>query len=68
MYKDKTNYEHVTWQHLVASFVWALLMTPYLPIFPWNFYGLDENQPIFPGKLLKSNFVTFLVLVDLDFS
>ena len=24
--------------------------------------------PFFPGKLLKSNFVTFLVLVGLDFS
>ena len=46
MYKDKTNYEHVTWWHLVASFAWEVLMTPYLQIFPWNFYGLDENNPI----------------------
>ena len=55
MYKDKTK-------------LMTLLMTPYLPIFPWNFYGLDENHPIFSQKLLKSNFVTFLVLVGFDFS
>ena len=53
MSKDKTNYEHVTWKHLVASFVWPLLMTPYLPIFLWNFYGLGENHLIFSRKIIK---------------
>ena len=45
MYKDKTNYEHLI---ASGSFIRvSILMTPYLPIFPWIFYGLDENHPIF---------------------
>ena len=60
------NYEQVTWLHQVASFTWAMLMIPYLPIFPWNFFGLDENHNIVL-ILFKGNFVTFLVLVGLGF-
>jgi len=32
------------------------------------FMAWMKITPFFPGKLLKSNFVTFLVLVGLDFS
>ena len=32
------------------------------PGFPVKIFGLDENHNIFPGKLFKGNFVTFLVL------
>ena len=38
------------------------------PDFPAKFFGLDENHNIFPGKLFKGNFMTFLVLVNLGFS
>ena len=43
-------------------------MIPYLPIFPRNFFDLDETHNIFPEKLFKGNFVIFLVLVGLGFS
>ena len=32
------------------------------------FIAWMKTTPFFPGKLLKSNFVTFLGLVGLDFS
>ena len=54
-------------RHLVASgsFIRMSIVNDTLP--PGNLTWM-KITPFFPGKLLKSNFVTFLVLVDLDFS